>query len=328
MKTRPLFLTAGMPWLLIIFLSLPNALSAQPLVIELDSLHCPLKATLAKSACRSDAIRFDATKIQSQGDQCRFLDANGRVLGSRWYNECGAFYIQDVALACAPGPGNPVGCGLVNRKGDVILPTIYQQVRVSADTPIVSIRLSDKWGFFDLNRQKVLLAPQFAFVNDFSEGYAYVEGLAQDEEYPGWFIDSDGSRMAPVPAGVQRVGPFKYSRARAVSAGRWGYLNYRAEWVIPAQFLDATDFINGRAMVKSARSPEQWALIDGGGRGLVFFEGASHQLKSWQGDGVLLEYGCDARDNSGLVETCINFCFSFSAGPVNSISCAVVSDSP
>ena len=45
-----------------------------------------------------------------------------------------------------PGPGNPVGCGLVDRKGEVVLPTIYQDVRVSPDSPIVSIKLSDKMG--------------------------------------------------------------------------------------------------------------------------------------------------------------------------------------
>ena len=79
-----------------------------------------------------------------------------------------------------------------------------------------------KWGFFDLDARKVLLAPQFARVNDFREDLAYVEGREMKTTIRGWFINREGDRMAVLPPGVQSVGQFHEGLARALVAGRWG----------------------------------------------------------------------------------------------------------
>jgi hypothetical protein len=34
------------------------------------------------------------------------------------------------------------------------------------------------------------------------------------------------------------------------SSGKWGFINERQEWVIPAKFEDAKEFKNGKAAVK------------------------------------------------------------------------------
>lgn len=296
---------------------------AEPWVVDLKSQRCASALPLERSVCVSKIAQRDETRVDRRNDQCRFLDkASGRVLGSRSYRQCGAYYTRNVAIACAPGPGNPVGCGLVDRKGDVILPTIYQDVRVSQDSSIVSIKLSDKWGFFDLDARKVLLAPQFARVNDFREDLAYVEGAGDEDNDQGWFINREGDRLAVVPPGVQSVGQFHEGLARALVAGRWGFLNSRAQWVIPAQFVDATDFDRARAVVKVARKPEQWAVIDLQGRGVIFLEGAPHRMLSWNGEGLELEVGCAA--DEGVHPTCEKRCLTV-AGPLNQApACALI----
>ncbi|MBK8970465.1 MAG: hypothetical protein IPM37_03510 [Hahellaceae bacterium] len=83
---------------------------------------------------------------------------------------------------------------------------------MSQDSSIVSIKLSDKWGFFDLDARKVLLAPQFARVNDFREDLAYVEGAGDEDNDQGWFINREGDRLAVVPPGVRSVGQFHEGR--------------------------------------------------------------------------------------------------------------------
>ncbi len=298
-----------------------SAPSVPPVVVTLDALQCPQRSPLAATPCLRTQAAREATRVQRQGAQCRFLDASGRALGARWFERCGESFVQEVALACMPGPGNPVGCGLISRTGEVVLPTIYQEIRVTGESPLASIRLGDKWGFFDIARRQIVLAPQFTHVNDFSEGLAYVEGPSGEPDQGGWLIAADGTRIAPLPPEVQTVGPFRDGLARAVAAGRWGYLGMMADWVIPAQFIEVTDFQSGRAMVKVSRAPEQWAMIDRTGRGVVFFEGASHQLEGWFGEAVLLEYGCDARDSSSVSLVCESLCFSLAGWPRQPLSC-------
>lgn len=300
---------------------------ASPWVVDLKGQACDAEIPLDRSACLPQSALREETRVDRRDGQCRFLDkTNGRVLGSRYYRQCGAYYTRDVAISCAPGPGNPVGCGLVDRKGEVVLPTIYQDVRVSPDSPIVSIKLSDKWGFFDLDARKVLLAPQFARVNDFREDLAYVEGAGDEDNDQGWFINREGDRMAVLPPGVQSVGQFHEGLARALVAGRWGYLNARAQWVVPAQFVDATDFDQGYALVKVARNPEQWAVIDLQGRGVVFLEGAPHRMLGWNGAGVQLEVGCTGE--AGVKITCEKRCLSLKPDMSSPPQCARLQDAP
>lgn len=41
--------------------------------------------------------------------------------------------------------------------------------------------------------------------------------------------------------------------------GRWGYINNKNQWIIPARFEDAKDFKDGRAAVKSNG---KWGFIN------------------------------------------------------------------
>lgn len=43
------------------------------------------------------------------------------------------------------------------------------------------------------------------------------------------------------------------------SNGRWGFVNERQEWVIPAKFEDAKEFHNGRA---AAKLNGKWGFIN------------------------------------------------------------------
>jgi hypothetical protein len=45
---------------------------------------------------------------------------------------------------------------------------------------------------------------------------------------------------------------------------RWGYINNRNQWIIPARFEDAKEFKGGRAPVKSNR---KWGFVNMRGDG-------------------------------------------------------------
>jgi len=68
-------------------------------------------------------------------------------------------------------------------------------------------------------------------------------------------------------SGCQSTGP-KYQNVRSfseglapvqISSGKWGFVNEKQEWVIPAKFEDAKEFSNGKA---AAKMNGKWGFIN------------------------------------------------------------------
>ena len=73
--------------------------------------------------------------------------------------------------------------------------------------------------------------------------------------------------LAATVGGCQSTGP-KYQNVRSYSEGlaavqasngRWGFVNEKQAWVIPAKFEDAKEFSNGKAAV---RMNGRWGFIN------------------------------------------------------------------
>lgn len=297
--------------------------AARPGVVRLDALDCPIVES-PPGDCTASELPRQETRVETLGNQCRFLDAQGQPVGDRWYALCGPELVSEAAVACSPATSNTGGCGLVDLRGEVVLPLIYQQIRLAPGSSIASILLNGRWGYFDIARRQMVFAPQFTRVSDFHEGIAHAEGPSDASgTLPGWIVDNQGQRLAAVPSGIQSVGRFVKGIARARIGDQWGYLDTRAQWVIAPQFLQATDFMNQFAMVRASEDPEQWAMIDRSGRGRLFLEGDSHRLTGWFGQGVELEYQCQVMDTAGTRKRCLRLCLGFDRqNPLESLRCA------
>ncbi len=68
-----------------------------------------------------------------------------------------------------------------------------------------------------------------------------------------------GACAAPGPQ-YRNVGRFTEGLAPVqAQSGKWGYINQRQEWVIPARFDEAKEFQDGRAV---ARLGSKWGFIN------------------------------------------------------------------
>ncbi len=128
-----------------------------------------------------------------------------------------------------------------------------------------------KWGFID-EQAKVIVEPQFDFVDDFSEGLAAVNvgGLpsVKAPTYPfeidggKWgYIDRKG-RMA-IKTIFDGVGQFREGLAPIQIDDDWGYIDNKGDLKIEPRFEQAEPFSNGLAEIAVGG---KWGFIDKSGR--------------------------------------------------------------
>jgi hypothetical protein len=117
---------------------------------------------------------------------------------------------------------------------------------------LARIRIGHAWGFVDA-QGRVVVAPQFEEVEDFSEGLARIK---KDDRYG--FIDKTG-RVVIEPQ-LEYADDFSSGLALAWLGGRRGFIDKTGRWVVPAVHDDARSFHGSVGAVKGA--DELWSLID------------------------------------------------------------------
>jgi len=260
-----------------------------PHVINVGQLNCSEQE--ANKQCEAESIAPEIV-AKAYGEECGFFKGNSGPLNNRLFDRCDPAFDREYAIVCIKGNDGRHGCGLINQGISVVIPLVYDEIRLVQDVPVVAVKYLDNWGFYSLKERRLLFTPQFSYVSDFGDGYAYVIDADADEDEPAWIIDDQGLRVAPVSQGINVRGQFANGLIPAEIDNRWGYLNSEGGWAIAPQFFDANSFHQGMAAVKYETALENWAIINTGGEGLVFFEGPAHQLEIRKDSKVVVSMGC------------------------------------
>jgi len=278
----------------------------QPFVLDVRGLQCLPDAT-------PDCLATDATNpifatVYRSGTKCRYVTEEGDRIGSRWFDRCDGDFINTRVKVCLIGRDDRLGCGLIDREGGIVVPLVYENIRFKDSQNIVAVEYQGKWGYFSIERERLLLTPQFSEASDFNEGLAYVKLEMPEAENSSWIINDQGLRVAVLPRQIEIKGRFFNGLAPAELDGKWGYINQFAEWAIPPQFSQATEFSEGIASVKYQARPERWAVINTKGAGLVFIEGGFHRLGQVVSGVVPLSISCPPDETSREFIPCRNLC--------------------
>ena len=186
----------------------------------------------------------------------------GRVpvrLGGDW------FYVDERGTRVTPPRFDQVGVmqggmapvrlgnrwGFVDGEGNLIGKAEYDETR-EVWGGLVAVRRKDRWGFVAYHEGvlKNAVPPRFLKARDFSEGLAAVEesddAPVGEEAEPAWFDEKEEKKPA---------GPVL-----------WGYIIPSGKLWIPLQFVEAGDFLDGRAAVRPEGEGASWVLIDSRGK--------------------------------------------------------------
>lgn len=126
------------------------------------------------------------------------------------------------------------------------------------------VKVDSKYAYID-NTQKLAFGTVFDWAFPFSNGYAIIKKEKEKNSFEG-ILKTDGSLLIEP---VEFVG-LRYPAEGLIpfvkeELGKWGYIDYDQNIIIPPQFGKAYGFENGQAIV-SIKEYHLWAIIDSNGK--------------------------------------------------------------
>lgn len=148
--------------------------------------------------------------------------------------------------------------GYINARGKFILPPIYDHAAVFQENGLAVVGLLDKSGIID-EKGYFIVKPKYDTIQPFSEGRSVV-----NDRQGFKVIDESGKEVTEKAYSV--IYPeYQEGRVEVVETDGdgnylYGYLNKQGKIVIPVTYESASEFTDGRAVVKT--KGERFQLID------------------------------------------------------------------
>lgn len=203
--------------------------------------------------------------------------------------------------------------GYINNEGRTAIEPRYDYAEDFQDNGLAIVQRKNSSGLIDSSgREKV--KPIYSFIAPFAEGRAVVS------DAKGYtFIDEKGKEVTSARydyLNSLHEGRALFSKQSTTGNSRYGYLDAQGKEVLPPVYLDAGDFMNGMALVKTSEG--EYALIDPQGRVLHTYK---HPFVGYPGDGLLAfqetengKYGYLNLDGSVAIKPQFTAALPFSEG--------------
>jgi hypothetical protein len=151
---------------------------------------------------------------------------------------------------------NPLAMGLINRKGEIVVPIIYDGLEVGLAGGYCVVIKNNKRGMVNAEGKEIV-PPVYEYID------APVEGLfrvGKDDKYG--ILNIKGEIVIPVM--YAEVTPAKEGMVAFMSEPqRWGYLNLKNEIVIKPEFTFSAAFEDGKVILQKPDGEDYIVYKDG-----------------------------------------------------------------
>ena len=159
--------------------------------------------------------------------------------------------------------GNSLGMGLINKQGEIVVQPLYSGLTIGFTNGLCEVTdKNDKKGLVN-DRGIEIVKPQYDMLWVHKEYFdvdsnVVIVGLNNKQGA----IDRNGKVVIPVTYGVLTPagdGLFMFMK----EAASWGFINYKNEVVIPAQFTHTGTFVKGKMTLQNADGEEMTVYSNG-----------------------------------------------------------------
>ena len=171
------------------------------------------------------------------GDKFGYIDKTGKYVIAPTFD-----YASDFSEGLA---AVTVGhrCGYINHAGEYVIPAFIEDCGRFSDGLALAGSGIKKIGVIDSSGHYVIPLQPATTWRQASEGLIAFFGNLQHG-----FFDKSGKLIIEASS-YNNVGRFSEGLAAVARDYKWGYINKKGELVIPLQFDEASDFVDGLAMV-------------------------------------------------------------------------------
>ncbi len=184
----------------------------------------------------------NGVRVQASVDgKCGFIDQNGKWVISPQYDEINDYIYDDMIQVKVNGKW-----GLIDTNGNLLVSIQYDEINHYAIDDMIQVKDNDKWGFVSISN-KTVITPQYEETSCFG-----IDGTAPVKLNGKWrLIDKTGKTVRETQIEEIENGGYYVSLYRAMSNGKWGYIDYKFNFVIEPQYEEVGCFYNNRAFVKT-----------------------------------------------------------------------------
>ncbi|MBR1799748.1 MAG: WG repeat-containing protein [Bacteroidales bacterium] len=200
--------------------------------------------------CGCELVFIDGIQTTQDGEFFGFKREDGVQITPNKYRYVGKFVDGYCIVYIDYGQ-----CGMIDRDGREIVPCIYDKVEYPRDNRIKVVK-NGLMGYTDLSG-RVVIPIQYQACSDFSEGRAAVMVTMSGYGTGCTFVDTMGKMLFPPE--FELVEPYSCGYAIAKKNNLWGVINRQGEAVLPMQFTEITNIIEGFFF---AGTDKGWALYD------------------------------------------------------------------
>lgn len=153
--------------------------------------------------------------------------------------------------------GSPLSVGLIDRQGTIIVPIIYDGLRVGFTDSVCQVTKASKLGLVNLEGKEIV-APTYEYIDEKAEDGLF--RVSKNDLYG--MINLKGEIVIPIvykdlePANEGLV-------AVMIEPQRWGYINHKNEMVVKPEFTYVGTFENGKVILQKADGEEYTVYKDG-----------------------------------------------------------------
>lgn len=132
-------------------------------------------------------------------------------------------------------------CGIIDRNGKVIVPTIFNEVNYPTDG-MIRVRKGEYYGYYDTTGTMVIDC-QYRSASGFNEGLAVV--AIDFDSFSLGFGYIDKSNKLVIPAEFEYANPFEEGYAIVKKYDRLGMIDHKGREVVPYKYIDMTPMHDG-----------------------------------------------------------------------------------
>lgn len=143
-------------------------------------------------------------------------------------------------------------CGMIDRNGHEVLPTIYSDVSYPLEG-MFRVKRGELWGFCDSTGREVIEC-QYRSASGFSEGVAVA--LFDIDSITSLYGYIDRQNNIVLPAVYEYAFPFQEGYAVVKQYDRYGIIDHGGRTMVPCKYMEVTSMLDGRFIALDPQSGE------------------------------------------------------------------------
>ncbi|UKJ08598.1 WG repeat-containing protein [Solitalea lacus] len=151
---------------------------------------------------------------------------------------------------------NPLGMGLINRQGEIMVPIIYDGLGVGFVDSLCQVNKADKLGLVNFEGKEIV-APTYEYISYAEDGLMRV---GKNDLYG--MINLKGEIVIPLMYKDARIAN-EGMIAVMIDPQKWGYINHKNEMIVKPEFTFIDKFENGKVILQKADGEDYIVYKDG-----------------------------------------------------------------